>query len=148
MRKYFVLALAVLGLAIAAGVQSASGQIETQMKVNIPFPFSVENTTLPPGNYTITRVDKSDPTILELRSDDGKTAVIFKGISAQSTSTPDKSVLVFKKYGDQEILSQIFEQGNPNGIELPKSRPEERAGKGGAKPVKHVIELAIVPGKR
>src|SRR5229473_3467027 len=94
---------------------------------------------MPTDSYTIKRVVPSNPDVLEIRSSDGKTAVLVSGIAAESTTTPAKTELIFKKYGSAQVLSQIFEAGNQTGIELPKLLQEERAGKGGAKPERQSV---------
>jgi hypothetical protein len=111
--------------------------------VNVPFTFYVGNTQLPAGEYTIRRVSPANPDLLELRSTDGKMAVLVLGRPAQSTSTPPTTELIFKKYGSGPVLSQIFQAGNQTGVELPKLLQEERAGKGGAIPERQSVEGTI-----
>jgi hypothetical protein len=133
MKKHTCLVVAALSLVIGMASSFASPQIEGEIKVDVPFTFYVGNTELPAGQYTINRVLASNPDVLEIRTSDGKTAVLISGHPAQSPTTPAKTELIFKKYGNVAILSQIFEAGNQEGIELPKLLQEERAGKGGAK---------------
>jgi hypothetical protein len=133
MKRYTCMVVAALSLLIALASSFAS-QIEGELRVNVPFTFYVGNTELPAGDYTINRVVPGNPDVLEIRSSDGKTAVLITGQAAESTSTPAKTELIFKKYGSVSVLSQIFEAGNKTGVELPKLLQEERAGKGGAKP--------------
>lgn len=141
MKRNALMRCAILGFMVALGGHAALAQIENQIEINVPFPFYVENTQLPPGRYIIRRADETDPTLLEMRSADGKTAVFIKGIAAQATNPPEKTALVFKKYGDQEILSQIWEAANTWGLEIPHSRTEDRAAaKGGGTAQKHSVE--------
>ena len=139
MKRYTCMVVAALSLLIGLASSFASPQIEGELKVNVPITFYVGNTELPAGEYTIKRVLPSDPDVLEIRSSDGKTAVLISGIAAESTTTPAKTELIFKKYGSAQVLSQIFEAGNQTGVELPKLLQEERAGKGGAKPERQSV---------
>ena len=91
----------LLGLAVA-GVQA---QAPSKVEVNIPFEFSAGTKTLQPGVYSIKRLSGN---YLTLRSADGKSSVILNAL-ASLTSLDDKGErLVFKKYGDQYFLSQIW----------------------------------------
>jgi hypothetical protein len=140
MRKYALMVVAVMCLLVAVWAPTANAQITGEINVNVPFAFHVGNTQLPAGRYMIRRVDMSDPDLLEIRSMDGKTAVLFRGRPAQSSSTPSKTELVFKRYGNTAILSQIFQQGIPMGVELPALLQEERAVGGGATPTRQSVE--------
>jgi hypothetical protein len=126
MKKYAYI-VAALSLALWVASSFASPQIQNQIKVNVPFTFYVGNTQLPAGEYTIRRVSDATPDVLELRSTDGRMAVLVLGRPTQSTTTPSKTELVFKKYGNVPILSQIFQAGNQWGSRTSKIAPG-RAG--------------------
>jgi hypothetical protein len=140
MKKYAWMLFVALSLVISAASTFGSAQIEGVIKVNVPFTFYVGNTELPAGEYTIRRAVATNPDVLEIRSADSKTAVLVLGRPAHSTTTPSKTQLIFKKYGDAAVLSQIFEAGNASGVELPKLLQEERVAKGGATPQKQSVE--------
>ena len=57
----------VLAVLTFASVQNASAQITGAVEFTTSFPFTVGNTTVPAGNYTI-RPDDDNPQILELRA--------------------------------------------------------------------------------
>jgi hypothetical protein len=140
MKKYACMLVAALSLVIGAASGFASPQITDEIKVSVPFTFYVGNTQLPAGDYSISRVIPDNPNLLELRSADGKTAVLLFGQPVQSPTTPSKTELIFKNYGNVPILSQIFSAGNQMGLELPRLLQEERAGKGGVKPERRSVE--------
>jgi hypothetical protein len=139
MKKYAWMVVIALSV-ISATSSFGSAQIVGEIKANVPFTFYVGNTQLPAGEYRISRVVPENPDLLEMRSTDGKMAVLILGHAVQSTTTPGKTELIFKKYGNVAILSQIFQAGNQLGVELPKLLQEERAGKGGAKPERQSVE--------
>jgi hypothetical protein len=90
-----------LGLAVA-GVQA---QAPSKVEVNIPFEFSAGTKTLQPGVYSIKRLSGN---YLTLRRVDGKSSVILNA-PLNLTSPDDKGErLVFKRYGDEYFLSQIW----------------------------------------
>ena len=65
--------------------------------MNVPFDFAVGDTTLPAGKYEIKDLDDLAPNVLELRSVNGRTAVVFEAESAQTPrdQIESKSELVF-----------------------------------------------------
>jgi len=91
-----------LGLAVV-GVQA---QAPSKVEVNIPFEFSAGTKTLQPGVYSIKRLSGN---YLALRNADGKSAVILNApINLTSTDPNSAERVVFKKYGEQYYLSQIW----------------------------------------
>ena len=135
-------------LTVGGGVV-ANAQIGTfsRMQANVPFSFTVGNTTLPAGRYEIRRLDVTATNVLELRSIKGRTTVVFEVEDAQ---TPDdqparKTELVFNTFGDQNFLSQVWVAGSEEGSELAKSRMEKRLVDGGSKWEKHSIFASRKP---
>ena len=130
-----------LCLALGLGAVAASAQIESDMTVegNIPHAFVVRDTTLPAGKYTIKVADDTEPSLLEIRSADGRTAVFFETEGAQPRQTPVKTELVFDKVGDTYFLSEIFVAGDETGSRLSKSRMEQRLEGKGLKAEKHSV---------
>jgi len=128
-----------MGLLFALTISSskAHAQITGNLEVDIPFQFHVGDVKLPAGKYIIRPLDDSDLTIMEITSVDGSTAALFDVQDAQAKTTSTKSELIFNKYGDRYFLSKLFDEGNPDGSELPKSRYEKRVGQATAE-VAHV----------
>ena len=110
-----------LGLAVA-GVQA---QAPSKVEVNIPFEFSAGTKTLQPGLYSIKRLSGN---YLTLRSTDGKSTVILNApINLASTDQNSAERLVFKKYGEQYYLSQIWltvDTGRELAVRQKAAKPE------------------------
>ena len=126
----------VLALTIFAG--TAKAQIVGDLEVNIPFQFHAGNTKLPAGKYRIHVLDTADLTVMEISSVDGSSAALFQVDSAEANSTPAKSELIFNKYGDRYFLAKLFDEGNPNGSEVLKSRYEKKISQATAEAQAHV----------
>ncbi len=107
-----ILRMTILGF-VSAGLLSlpAMAQITTPLTSDIPFPFTVGDTQLPAGTYTIRVVDDSDLNSLLIASMDGKTSVRFLARETDLSQPATRSELEFQKYGDREFLSAIFEEG-------------------------------------
>jgi hypothetical protein len=91
-------------------------------------PFTVGNTTLAAGNYTI-RLAEFDSTVIEIASTSGHPAVMVDTISAQPESAQGSSHLVFNKYKNVLALSQIFPGNGNTGYTLVQGHPEQLAAK-------------------
>jgi len=139
-------------LTVGTGVV-ANAQIETDARIeaNIPFAFAVSNTTLPAGKYEIRTVDENIPSILELRSADGRTKVIFETEDAQTPGgdqRASKTELTFDKVGDRYFLSQVWLAGDAAGNQLPKSKMEKKLMDGGGQAERHSIVAFLKHAKR
>jgi hypothetical protein len=123
--RSIVIAGAILTL---AGVQNASAQIETSVEFTTSFPFTVGNTNVPAGSYSI-RQDEDNPQILELTG--GRTAVLFEAENPQARQTPSKTEVVFKRYGDGYVLKNVWVEGSDMGYETIRTEGERHAAKRG-----------------
>jgi hypothetical protein len=91
--------------------------------IAVPFDFVVGNRTMPAGNYRFQLVFGS-PTqndtgaVLAVRSEDGRYyASTFTSVT-EGDAPSDGPRLVFSRAGDHASLSQLWEQGNSNGLKL------------------------------
>lgn len=91
---------------------SLFAQIENRplMKVQVPFAFTVDNHTLPAGQYYVVSV--APERMIRLASADGKHSLIVNDLANYSLSPSTNSRLVFNKYGDEYFLSQVWTKGD------------------------------------
>jgi hypothetical protein len=95
-----VLAIFLITMAsVAATGANAQGR---ELKVNIPFDFTVGNTSMPAGEYTITAPFQE---VLELQAAGHSASVVSAESNLESKSG---SKLVFRKYGDQYFLHEVL----------------------------------------
>jgi hypothetical protein len=128
----------VLGT-IGAGL--ANGQITNAIEAHIDHSFIIGNTTLPPGDYTFRMLQDSDLSAMAATSKNDKVNVNFLVRESILDHTPRNSELVFRKYGNTEFLSKVFESGSKSGVELTEtSRQEARFVKQGQHGVEHTEE--------
>jgi hypothetical protein len=126
---------------VVMGHVAAKAQItsDTPIEANIPHPFIINNTTLPAGKYVVKTVDDNELTVLEIRSADDRTAVIFETITAQANQPMSRSELVFNKVGDKYFLSQVWLEGIDTGNQVLKSKTEKKLEDVGASSEKHSV---------
>ena len=107
------------------GVAGVQAQAPSKVEVDIPFEFSAGNATLKPGVYTIKRLSGNN---LMLRRSDGNSAAILNApLSLTSNDSQSVERLIFKKYGEQYSLSQIWLTVN-TGRELFVGREASKPG--------------------
>jgi hypothetical protein len=116
----------------------AHAQIIGELKADIPFQFYAGTAELPAGEYVVRMLDNSNLKIMEISSADGATTALFQVQDTRINSAPRKGELVFNKYGDLYFLTSVFDQGNPDGSEVPKSKYEKRVSQTVTEAQKHV----------
>jgi len=146
-RRYILSLFIAVMFALTIYPGDAHAQIVGDLEVNIPFQFHAGNVKLPAGKYIIHALDDSDLTVMEIRSADGSTSALFEVHEAEANSTPAKSELVFNKYGNRYFLAKLFDEGNPSGSEVPKSRYEKRISQATAEAQEHVTAHRGQSGK-
>jgi hypothetical protein len=144
--------LMALCLLAAGGGVVANAQAEQPaiIEANVSHAFLVGNATLPPGKYEVRRIDDTNPNVSEIRSADGRTAVVFETEDAQlrDDQPASKTELVFNKIGNQYFLSQVWVAGSLNGRELAKSKMEKKLADGGSQAERHSIVALEKHSKR
>src|SRR5438270_6572921 len=126
--------LIALVFALTMYPTKAKAQITGDLEVDVPFQFHAGNSKLPPGKYFIHVLDNSDLNIMEISSADGATSALFEVCGAEANSAPAKSELIFNKYGNRYFLAKLFDEGNPSGSQVLKSRYEQRISQATAEP--------------
>src|SRR5829696_2011427 len=142
-----------LSLCLVAGLGATltNGQIRSNatIRANIPYSFVVNNTTLPAGTYVITVLDPyaSDLSVLEIRSANSKTAVLFETDPVTVPGLAPQTELVFDKIGDTYFLSRLFLKGNEGGNQLRKSKRQRDLEENGSIAESHSIAASPAQAK-
>src|SRR5262245_60732034 len=115
--------LTKFALLVAASVLSTSGVLaQSAAKANIPFAFTLEQETMPPGIYT---VSLSSQRYIELWSLDKKIHV-FGMVMPTDRVGGGESKLIFHRYGDQYFLSQVQGETGTHALKIPVSKQERQ----------------------
>ncbi len=143
MRRLIAMVLpSCLALIFCAGTTKAD--ITGQIYATIPFQFHVANTTLPAGKYVLRMLGGSDLSIMTITSADNKITEEFFVRQAFATKKPQRSELVFSRYGQEEFLRRIFGEDSQNGEAVDETAREElRLQKKGVHPFVHSVEAAL-----
>jgi hypothetical protein len=108
-------------LAAALTIVPAHAQSGSRVLAKIPFDFSVGNTTLKAGSYTVEPLQSG---IIAFSSEDEKEhqfALSFPGDSDKQNQEPH---LVFVRYGSEAFLKRVFLFSSDDCHELPESSRE------------------------
>lgn len=110
-------------LAASFGIAQAHAQSGSRVRINIPFDFSVGNTPLKAGNYTVSQLE---PGIVVFSGDDKQQSQIAATVVLDSRNHDQKPQLVFTRYGSEVFLNKIFLAANEDGHELRRSQREKQ----------------------
>ena len=116
-------AVAMFLLASLAGAGKVAAQ-DRSARATVPFDFNVGNRWVPAGTYTLSS-DMTNPKLVFIRSQDGKTSLL--SITQAEDSKSDTNKLVFVKYGDQYFLHEIQCPGCGMTVAFPNSKHERIA---------------------
>ena len=131
--KGFFHTIAILGLflILTAGSAFAQGHVEDRITVTVPFSFTIRDKAFSPGTYTIQRASRVGG-VYFIENVETKQVETISGTSSVNVGpNPGKSRLVFRNYGGQHVLSQVWTDGNASGSQLPKSRLEKELASSG-----------------
>jgi hypothetical protein len=106
----------VLRNSILALVAAAAGYAQsptTTVRANIPFNFVAGDKSLSAGQYTVDRTDA--PGVIVVKSARPKATTAMAAAIGQCTGAPAGAELVFHRYGDVYLLSQVWPGGGECG---------------------------------
>jgi hypothetical protein len=108
-------------LGVTLTIVPAHAQSGSRVLANIPFDFSVGNTTLKAGSYTVEQLQSG---LLVFSSNDGKEHQFALTIPGDSGNQSQEPHLVFTRYGSEAFLKRVFFAGNEDYHELLRSSRE------------------------
>jgi hypothetical protein len=121
---------------VAVAAAATFAQSPTYLKADVPFDFWVGNANMPAGRYLVGRGPASVTAMIQ--SEDGKNAAIVLTQGKTSVAWHEKGSLVFHRYGNVYILSEIWASGN-DGRQLPPTKRENELAKGLAAPPSETV---------
>lgn len=113
---------------LVSAVTSTKGQsLEYRIRANIPFDFSIGDTKLPAGEYSVARtMQNSGDSVLSVSELTGNLHSISAVFPVESWHIRDQARLVFHRYGDQYFLFQVWPPSASTGRQFIKSRAERQ----------------------
>ena len=105
------------GFAALVGVTPASAQIFQEVTFTTSFPFTVGQTTLPAGSYTVRPAYEGDGSVLEIQGRDHSATFVGQN-AGKPRVNPDESAVVFDRTGDHYVLAEIWDGSDREGADL------------------------------
>jgi hypothetical protein len=127
---------------------SAHAQSGKQFTATIPFNFYVGGKALTAGQYNVGRITQTSAEGLVLRETDGRAGVFVVTSGIQSEDVQQQSKLIFRRYGNQYFLSEVWISGRGSGRLLPSSRKERLIKRESTKHGGNPEKVAIVGDKQ
>jgi hypothetical protein len=124
--------LTICLLLTAAALFAQTTPSQRLMKVNIPFAFSVEDRSLPEGEYLVLTVTPERS--IRIVSADGKHTAIVNTLPNYAKSPSESSRLVFHRYGNQYFLAQVWTAGQNVGRNPLSSKRATEISSSGERP--------------
>lgn len=106
---------------------AAPGQAQQPLRVKIPFDFVADKTTMPAGDYVVKPSGLDSPGLIIQRVDDSKGTVVTTMTHSVEANRKSETCLVFRVYGDQYFLSEMWLAGS--GRQLYPSRMQMELAK-------------------
>jgi hypothetical protein len=129
MMKKIVLTLVVLLGLPGIGALTVSAQVIDGLEFTIPFDFTIADKSYPAGKYVIAPFGNFSEGVYALHDLDHRRESVFIVENKERAVEPKRSELIFNKIGDHYFLSEIFEEGNATGEQVPEPRLEKRLTK-------------------
>ena len=124
-----LITICLLFTAVTVFAQTENHQL---MTVKIPFGFSVQDHSLPAGEYNIFTV--LPERAIRITSTDGRYSAIVNTLPNYASSPSENSRLIFHRYGDEYFLAQVWTAGQDVGRNpISSKRAVERASNGSSR---------------
>ncbi len=124
-RHVRTLAPVLIAFFAVAGAQTLNAQIVDAIQAHVDHSFVIADKTLPPGEYTFRISTDPDQSFMIVTNQNGTNAAQFLVRRSVDNHRPNHSELVFRKYGNTEFLSKIFEVGSKEGVAVPELSKQE-----------------------
>ena len=109
-----VIGVAFVGVFALLAGRPAQAQLAEYMTFRTNFPFVVGNATLPAGAYTIRRTEDSQGVYMV--SGQSSVFLVANPTSHPPSIDPAKDEVIFQKFGDQFVMSEVWEGDESTGI--------------------------------
>ena len=109
-----VIGAAFVGVFALLAGRPAQAQLAEYMTFRTTFPFVVGNTTMPAGAYSIRRTEDSQSVYMV--SGPRSVFLVANPTSHPPSIDPAKDEVIFQKFGDQFVMSEVWEGDESTGI--------------------------------
>jgi len=131
MKQKILMMAATVAALMMLTMGSVNAQSGARIKASVPFDFAAGDTKLKAGDYLVTRIARN---AFLLRSADLKRSVVIQApIAIEQRPEGSPARLVFKRYGSENFLAQVWSDASDEGRQVYSSKSEDRLAKQGKK---------------
>lgn len=112
-----------LTLMMLSGLMSAQSFMASRVVAHVPFEYVVNNKIMPAGE-SLVKASSMDSRVLAISNFDARQNGLVGYTCTQSKDVSEKTVLVFKRYGDLYFLASIRIAGSNFTYTLPENKAE------------------------
>jgi len=143
LKKKILSIVAALTLIVSVSIVGFAG-LSGRVTANIPFDFTVGNKEFKAGQYSVERLFANNTSdALVIRSADNSDAANFN-VNRVSGKGNSQARLIFRRYGNQYFLGQIFDGQGSEGFGLLKSKAERELAKKRDTITQNAVEPEVV----
>jgi hypothetical protein len=110
-------------LMLLSGLMAAQSITSSTVVAQVPFDFMVNNKIMPAGDLAV-RSATMDGRVLAVNNVAAHKSALANASAAEQRQPANRTILVFKRYGNQYFLSGIKIEGSTLTYTLPESRAE------------------------
>jgi hypothetical protein len=116
---------AILILALALIVSVPTTQAQARARASVPFDFSLNQKSMPAGTYEVSSL--SDKVLAVRNMNTGEAHLVIESMHVQAPQAAGipHAKLVYRKYGDQYFLAEIWDGRSNIGIAFSQSKREK-----------------------
>jgi len=125
--------LLVIALSVPLLLSAAAHAQTTQLKVTVPFEFTAGNTVLPAGEYNIRSMGAWGGPALSVLNVNSNAGTIVLSASSRSQKPTADAKLVFRRYGQQYFLAEVWNRHSSDGNQIQISSRQTELAKNRSK---------------
>ena len=121
-KRFTKIGLLVVMIMSAAGTSAKAQSLQYKLTANIPFDFTVADKKFQAGEYTFGRAQQTaGDMVVQVRRTDGHANTHGITIPVIRLTADNKATLIFRRYGEEYFLAEVWPAGANTGRALPKS---------------------------
>jgi len=134
-------ALLFLFFALIFSVPMPQAQVRT--RASVPFDFSLAQKSMPAGVYEISSMNEKVLAVRNLETREARLLIESMHVEASEAAGTPHAKLVFRKFGDQYFLAEIWDGQSAIGIAFPESKREQELKWAGDAQQPEVVVIAM-----
>ena len=125
--------LLAIAMSLALLSSSAAHAQTTHLMISVPFGFTAGNVQLPAGEYEVTAVGPWGGSALSVHNVNSNAGTLVLSNSCRSQKPTAEAKLVFRRYGQQYFLAEVWNRYSSDGNQIQISSQQTELAKNQSK---------------